>query len=187
MGNYLAAVRRRKCGCVHVRQPHFLGAGCLGAFFHQRLSAKAATAVMSQSDDRRGPGEDEIDVAPTHPNAVAYGGPTTAYDFPIADPAAPSVLLAASYGANSWLYNPDTNIQGREREFHWRKYGSVLLPSVTPLFLDSMWRGAGPYETDTAPEFNGEWVSMGLFGSWVEMWSFAIERPRQRGEHPIFR
>lgn len=56
-------------------------------------------------------------------NAVDNGGPTTAYDFPIADPSDPSLLLLASYGANCWIYNPDTNnIQGRTAEMHWRKY-----------------------------------------------------------------
>jgi prepilin-type N-terminal cleavage/methylation domain-containing protein/prepilin-type processing-associated H-X9-DG protein len=44
--------------------------------------------------------------------------------------------------------------------------------SVTPLFMDSIWRGGGPFETDTPPDYNGEWQE----NSWVEMWAFAIAR-----------
>jgi prepilin-type N-terminal cleavage/methylation domain-containing protein/prepilin-type processing-associated H-X9-DG protein len=130
-----------------------------------------------KATDRRGAGDGEVHVSLTSPNAVDYGGPTTVYDFPITDPATPSLPLLASYGANCWIYNPDTNnVQGREKELHWRKYGNAQQPSVTPLFLDAMWRGAGPYETDAPPDFNGEWVGMQMFGSWVEMYSFAIAR-----------
>ncbi len=108
-------------------------------------------------------------------NAVDNGGPTTAYDFPINDPSNPNDLLLASYGLNCWVFNPDTNnIQGRDAALHWRKYTNVPQPSSTPLFLDAMWRGGGPYETDPPPDFNGEWEGMGT--GWVEMWAFAIER-----------
>jgi prepilin-type N-terminal cleavage/methylation domain-containing protein/prepilin-type processing-associated H-X9-DG protein len=128
--------------------------------------------------NRRGPGEAEVQVQPNNPSAVDYGGPTTAYDFPINDPASPNLLLSASYGVNCWIYNPNTNnIQGRIADWHWRKYGSALQPSVTPLFLDSMWRGGGPYETDLPPDFNGEW--WGMEGTWAEMYAFAIARHAQ--------
>ena len=44
-------------------------------------------------------------------------------------------------------------------------------PSVTPLFLDAMWRGGGPFYNDIPPAFNGEWMGAG-----AEMHHFAIER-----------
>jgi len=120
--------------------------------------------------DRRGPGDQEVQTSPDSPNAVDYGGPTTAYDFPIPDPANPALPLTASYGLNCWVYNPDTNnVQGRVAEWHWRKYSAVPQPSITPLFLDSQWRGGGPYADDPPPAFNGQW-------QWVEMNFFAIAR-----------
>jgi prepilin-type N-terminal cleavage/methylation domain-containing protein/prepilin-type processing-associated H-X9-DG protein len=110
------------------------------------------------------------------PNTVDNGGPTTAYDFPINDPSNPSLLLLASYGLNCWAYNPNTNnIQGRDAGMHWRKYSKAQQPSMTPLFADSMWRGAGPYEDDSLPDFNGEWWNSAS-GPWQEMWAFSIER-----------
>jgi prepilin-type processing-associated H-X9-DG protein len=126
--------------------------------------------LCPKATDRRGPGDFETQVSPNAPNAVDYGGPTTAYDFPIPDPADPALPLIASYGLNCWVYNPDTNnVQGRDASLHWRKYGAVTQPSITPLFLDSMWRGGGPYATDPPPAFNGQW-------QWCEMDFFAIAR-----------
>ncbi len=51
----------------------------------------------------------------------------------------------ASYGANLWIYNAQTDIQGRPREYHWRKTTGTTQPTDTPLMLDSMWRGGGPW------------------------------------------
>jgi prepilin-type N-terminal cleavage/methylation domain-containing protein/prepilin-type processing-associated H-X9-DG protein len=118
------------------------------------------------------------------PNEVDYGGPTTAYDFPINDPSNPNNLLLASYGLNNWVYNPDTNnIQGRDAALHWRKYSAPTQSSVTPLFMDSMWRGGGPYETDPPPDYNGE--SMYDTSTWVEMWAFSIAR-HSKGINIVF-
>lgn len=109
--------------------------------------------------NRRGPDTYEVPVPANDSNAVAYGGPTTVYDFPINDPTKPGASLVASYGVNCWIYNPDTNnVQGRDAALHWRKYGNAFQPSVTPLFADSMWRGAGPLEDDPPPDLNGEWA-----------------------------
>ena len=100
-----------------------------------------------------------------------WGGPTTAYDFPISDLANPGQLLIASYGANCWIYNPDTNnVQGRDAALHWRKYGNAGQPDIAPLFLDSMWRGGGPMENDQPPGFNGDW------NLYPEMQNFAMAR-----------
>jgi prepilin-type N-terminal cleavage/methylation domain-containing protein/prepilin-type processing-associated H-X9-DG protein len=128
--------------------------------------------LCPKATDRRGPGDREVHTIPDDPNAVDWGGPTTAYDFPINDPTDSNHLLIASYGLNCWVYNPDTNnIQGRDAGLHWRKYGAATQPSVTPLFLDSMWRGGGPRPTDTPPSFNGEETGLN-----DEMDFFAIAR-----------
>jgi prepilin-type N-terminal cleavage/methylation domain-containing protein/prepilin-type processing-associated H-X9-DG protein len=133
---------------------------------------KPALLLCPKATDRRGPGDREVHTTLDDPNAVDWGGPTTAYDFPVNDPTDPSRLLIASYGLNCWVYNPSTNnIQGRDIRFHWRKYAAATQPSVTPLFLDAMWRGGGPYFNDIPPAFNGEWMGAG-----AEMHHFAIER-----------
>jgi prepilin-type N-terminal cleavage/methylation domain-containing protein/prepilin-type processing-associated H-X9-DG protein len=128
--------------------------------------------LCPKATDRRGPGDQEAHTTLDDPNAVDYGGPTTVYDFPITDPTNPSRLLIASYGLNCWVYNPNTNnIQGRDASLHWRKYGAAAQPSVTPLFLDAMWRGGGPHFDDIPPAFNGEWAGAG-----AEMHHFAMKR-----------
>lgn len=138
---------------------------------------KPQLLLCPKAVDRRGQGDREIHVASSDSSAVEWGGPTTAYDFPVPDPANPGSLLLASYGANCWIYNPDpgtNNIQNRPADRHWRKYGQAQQPSLTPLFLDAMWRGAGPFEADSAPAFNGQWWNG--TSPWSEMWAFAIAR-----------
>jgi prepilin-type N-terminal cleavage/methylation domain-containing protein/prepilin-type processing-associated H-X9-DG protein len=121
---------------------------------------------------RRSPGDAETRTFPDDPNAVDYGGPTTAFDFMLGDPRNPSRLLTGSYGLNAWVYNPDTNsIQGRLAVLNWRKYGAAPQPAITPLFLDSMWRGAGPSPTDAPPDFNGQFS-----GYDAEFHHFALAR-----------
>src|SRR5262252_3195658 len=101
---------------------------------------KLALLRCPKATSRRGPGSYENHTSADNPDAVDWGGPTTAYDFPIPDPADSGHLLTASYGLNCWVYNPDTNnIQGRISDLHWRRYGAALEPAMTPLFLDSMW------------------------------------------------
>jgi len=122
--------------------------------------------------ERRGPGDQEVHTSLDDTNAVIWGGPTTAYVFRhLPDPKNPALSLIASYGLNSWVYNPKSNnLQGRPAIYNWRK-DDVTRPSCTPLFLDSMWRGGGPYETNIPPDFNGAWA-----GYDAEMNHFAIER-----------
>lgn len=125
--------------------------------FTNSSQPKPPLLLCPKAVDRRGPGDQETHVSADSSDAVDWGGPTTAYDFPMADPTDSAHLLTASYGLNCWVYNPDTNnIQGRDATLNWRKYDNVTQPSVTPLFLDSMWRGGGPSVTDTPPSFNGE-------------------------------
>jgi len=137
---------------------------------------KPALLLCPKATDRRGPGEQEVHTIPDDPNAVDYGGPTTAYDFPIPDPTDSAHWLLASYGLNCWVYNPDTNnIQGRLAVYNWRKYDIPNQPSVTPLFLDAMWRGGGPHSDDMPPGSNGEWMGAG-----AEMHHFAMARHGKR-------
>jgi prepilin-type processing-associated H-X9-DG protein/prepilin-type N-terminal cleavage/methylation domain-containing protein len=134
-----------------------------------------------KATNRRGPGTYENCVPPDDPNASPWGGPTTAYVFPIADPANPAHALAASYGLNCWVYNPDTShIQGRPAELHWRKYSAPTQPAITPLFLDSMWRGGGPHSDDAPPLFNGQQNDLQS-----EMTVFAIAR-HAKGVNVLF-
>jgi prepilin-type N-terminal cleavage/methylation domain-containing protein len=126
---------------------------------------------------RRGPGEVEFQVPNGSANAVNYGGPHTAYEFPIADPVRPG-RLTSSYGMNCWLYDPPagvTEIQGRPTRYNWRKASLVRKPDETPMFADSMWRGGGPYHTSARPAFNGQWSGVG-----DEAKHFAIQRHGQR-------
>ncbi len=135
-------------------------------------SQKPDLLLCPKATDRRGPGDLEVATSPDDPNAVDYGGPTTAYDFPMNDPVDPNRVLIASYGVNCWVYNPNTNnIQGRDASFHWRKYSAAAQASITPLFLDAMWRGGGPHFDDLPPAFNGEWMGAG-----AEMHHFAMKR-----------
>jgi prepilin-type N-terminal cleavage/methylation domain-containing protein/prepilin-type processing-associated H-X9-DG protein len=129
-------------------------------------SLNPSLLLCPKAVNRRGPGDSEVTVAANSPAAVDYGGVTTVYDFPINDPTKPGNSMLASYGVNCWIYNPDTNnVQGRDAALHWRKYGNAFQPSVTPLFADSLWRGAGPMENDPPPTFNGEWAwSSGTYG-----------------------
>jgi len=140
--------------------------------FTNTYPQKPPLLLCPKATSRRGQGDAEVHVSPDDPNAVDWGGPTTAYDFPINDPADPAHLLIASYGLNCWAFNPSTNnIQGRDAALHWRTEEGVKEASNTPLFLDSMWRGGGPSATDTPPEFNGEYT-----GLIPEMTDFAIAR-----------
>jgi prepilin-type processing-associated H-X9-DG protein len=122
--------------------------------------------------DRRGPGDGESRTSLDDPNAVDYGGAVTAYDFPVSDPVVATRLLISSYGVNCWIFNPDTNnIQGRQAEQHWRKYGAATQTSITPLFADSAWRGGGPSPTDPPLAYNGQ-----IFNLQYEMQVFDMRR-----------
>jgi prepilin-type N-terminal cleavage/methylation domain-containing protein/prepilin-type processing-associated H-X9-DG protein len=129
--------------------------------FTNNPQQKPPLLLCPKAVDRRGPDEQETHVSADDPSASDSGGPTTAYDFPIPDPADSAHSLTASYGLNCWVYNPDTNnIQGRDATLNWRKYDAVTQPSVTPLFLDSAWRGGGPFESDAPPDFNGQAINL---------------------------
>ena len=82
----------------------------------------------------------------------------------------------SSYGNNNWLYNAPRTIQSRNMNWHWR----TMDPSghdlhKIPMFLDTMWRGGGPYHGGSAKispgNYNGDWQGAGK-----EMMHFAFDR-----------
>jgi prepilin-type N-terminal cleavage/methylation domain-containing protein/prepilin-type processing-associated H-X9-DG protein len=76
-----------------------------------------------------------------------FGGMTTAFLFPVSAGTVDQYENGepGSYGANLWMYHTTVDIQKRVAANHWGKLASALLPTQTPLMLDSMWRGGGPY------------------------------------------
>jgi len=112
----------------------------------------------------KGSGRKEVLTYTTDPNVEAFGGPHSAVEFPILDPAtprdSPNRNLIASYGENCWNYNPGRGIdeiQGRPTSRNWRKIQFATHPTETPMFGDAMWRGGGPHHMDDFPYANGEW------------------------------
>ena len=89
-----------------------------------------------------------------------------------------------SYGANCWIYQTDKPIQQRPAEWHW---GTIDVTGVSkiPLFLDSMWRGGGPFYKGgdpysnriVPPDYNGQWQPYTWNG---EMRHFCIDRHNGR-------
>jgi len=100
-----------------------------------------------------------------------------------------------SYGYNLWLFTLPSNVsqlQGRPRELHFDNMYTKGTSNV-PLFLDSMWRGGGPwygqangiasnpsYAGIRPPDRNGQWISYNN-----EMMHFAIDRHSQ-GVNAVF-
>ena len=77
-----------------------------------------------------------------------FGGLKYAYKMPVSPDNSHEAYEngeLASYGANLWIYDAPGDIQGRPREYHWRKITAATKPTATPLMLDAMWRGGGPW------------------------------------------
>jgi prepilin-type N-terminal cleavage/methylation domain-containing protein len=153
----------------------------------KHYAAKPDLLLCPVATARRGPGSREIRVTPQNSSAVEYGGPTTAYDFPVLDslPAGSGRRgnIVSSYGINNWVYDPPRGtaaIQGRNTAWNWRKLTAASDPSNTPLFGDTMWRGGGPHHNERPPTFNGEWR-----GYNAEFNHFAIRR-HGRGSQLLF-
>ena len=141
-------------------------------------SKKPYLLLCPKAVRRRGPGTQESSVASTDPAAVNYGGPSTAFIFPMPDPTVTSPgNMMGSYGINCWVYNPPLGVgalQGRNTTKNWRKMHAPPRPTETPLMADSMWRGGGPDLTGNGgarPAFNGEWS-----GSGYEFKHFTMQR-----------
>jgi len=138
----------------------------------EAYNQKPYLLVCPDAKMRRGPGAREVKVSIDDPRAVNYGGPHTMYDFPLVDDTGTVRReLLSSYGANNWIYNAKSDIQGRRRDWHWGRLDAPPKPTDTPLFADSMWRGGGPHHNDARPTFNGEWTGAG-----AEFRHFAIQR-----------
>lgn len=114
----------------------------------------------------------------------AYGDFDKAYGFPnYKDVRMPT----ASYGMNLWAnYVPAgiSEVQQRKRENHWQRLMDVKRPAEVPMFLDSMWRGGGPFWENAnairTPRKNGDWMGAGY-----EMMHFALQR-HARGVNCLF-
>ncbi len=107
-----------------------------------------------------------------NPDGSNHGGPRYTYRNGGFDTGEPGEQ--ASYGMNNWVFDTQVDIQSRPKEWHWGRM-DVAGGSRIPLFLDSMWRGGGPYyETTnriTPPEYDGHWA-----GASHEMKHFCIDR-----------
>ena len=82
----------------------------------------------------------------------------------------------SSYGNNNWLYNAPRTIQNRNVKWHWRTIDpSGYDLNNIPMFMDTMWRGGGPYhgnQNKIMPgSYNGDWQGAGK-----EMMHFAFDR-----------
>jgi prepilin-type N-terminal cleavage/methylation domain-containing protein len=122
---------------------------------------------------RRGPGLQEVKVPMTSQSTVEYGGPETAYEFPMIDTeiGVNNVRMGGGYGFNAWAYNPARTSGSAlwgDVSKNYRKIHAAMRPSETPLMADSMWRGGGPDlnpggagNARTMPNFNGEWSGAG--------------------------
>jgi prepilin-type N-terminal cleavage/methylation domain-containing protein len=119
-----------------------------------------------------------------------WGGPNNTYQ--VADTPGPDgIYEMGSYGLNNWVFDAQQDLQSRPREWHWGRM-DVKGAAQVPLFLDSMWRGGGPFyknrsgnpmpaERFRAPEYNGQWGYNGTLdgtgtGWGNEMQHFCIDR-----------
>lgn len=59
-----------------------------------------------------------------------------------------AIAEASSYGMNCWAYNTHADLQRGKEAWHWKSIDRIKQASEVPLFLDSMWRGGGPYWED---------------------------------------
>jgi prepilin-type processing-associated H-X9-DG protein/prepilin-type N-terminal cleavage/methylation domain-containing protein len=108
---------------------------------------------------------------------ASYGGSHTAYHYPAnpeIDPT-PGKFWISSYGMNSWAYDVERTLQGREPQFHWRHMDIEWETSEVPLFADAMWRGGGP-DTILPDKFESPSVINEWTGVKSESKHFAIKR-----------
>lgn len=121
-----------------------------------------------------------------------WGGPYNTYD--VSDTSLEDgTFEIASYGMNIWTFNrPPGNgtIQDRPDKLHWGRM-DVKGAARIPLFLDSMWRGGGPFYDSgptsvriKPPDYNGQWddnaTLTGTNQGWSnEMQHFCIDRHKQ--------
>lgn len=89
----------------------------------------------------------------------------------------------ASYTMNNWLYDAPTDIQGREKDWHWGTFSVPGNVSNIPVQADGAWRGGGPWygdRTTYAPSNKpGDYSDEGNFAA-CEMQHFAFPRHNLR-------
>src|ERR1041385_3536269 len=109
------------------------------------------TAALRRGAPGAGPQEVQVSLDASGP--AKNGGAITAFEFATVDLEAPKShpnrMLAGSYGANCWIFNPPDgteadDMQGRDPALHWRKLHLAPHPSETPIMGDCSWRGGGP-------------------------------------------
>jgi hypothetical protein len=84
----------------------------------------------------------------SRPNPAGnQGSHDMAHTFADYKEAAGELALAesSSYGLNCWVYSTDVDLQNRKAAWHWKSAYNVKRAGDVPLFLDSMWRGGGPF------------------------------------------
>lgn len=107
------------------------------------------------------------------PYAYVERTPFEAWEYPTYHPGG---HIVCSYGVNGWLVGTqrlrelgesygwgdieDYRVFTR-RHWYWRGR-DLSTPSLVPLLADSVWSGAPPEETDTPPEFHGDFVVQGI-------------------------
>jgi prepilin-type N-terminal cleavage/methylation domain-containing protein len=115
-----------------------------------------------------------------HPDGHRYGGPYFTYRMGAGGFG--DLQEEGSYGANCWIYHTEKNIQGRPAAFHWGTIINIQGVNKIPVFLDSMWRGGGPFYRGgninsnriRPPDYNGQWSGY----AW-EMRHFCIDRHKE--------
>lgn len=108
----------------------------------------------------------EVPVASNAASIAEYGGNITAFDVPDLDntvigASGRAQYIAASYGANDWIYDPPPGqaIFGKPASRQWRKLEAARQPSQTPLMADAMWRGGFFHHAGRPPVSPGFWSS----------------------------
>lgn len=120
------------------------------------------------------------------PDGAEYGGLNYAYSMGLGENAA---FESGSYGANVWMYNAQDDIQGRNKDWHWRTPSVEGDPSQIPLMGDSSWRGGGPHYANriafSPPPKPGEYSNPGNFEAY-EMQHFTVPRHSERIQFVFF-
>lgn len=106
-------------------------------------------------------------------SGAEWGGPFNSYVMGEGGETAGREQEVCSYGINCWVYSPPPNvdeIQDRPAKWNWRT-PSVKGAGYVPLFADTMWRGGGPYDYLSPPDYNGQFDDYD-----AEMDHFCIDR-----------
>jgi prepilin-type N-terminal cleavage/methylation domain-containing protein/prepilin-type processing-associated H-X9-DG protein len=137
----------------------------------KHYSQKPQILLCPSAARRRASGSSVTEtIAADNATSVAeYGGNQTAFDIPDLDFTTRSTwdtrasvrlrYIAASYGANDWIYNPPAGqaIFSKPASRQWRKIDAARNPSLTPTMGDAMWRGGFFHHSEPPPPVSGQW------------------------------